>query len=174
VKRTKGATVVWFLLAVFAVVAAWLAWKTLFPSEEQRIRARLDEIVDAVNAPSADGLAKLADAARLASFFTEDVAIDPGAPYPALRGRDAIVAAAAAAGRAAGGFELSFVDVQIAAGDGGDTATAHLTLTLTWTNAQTGAPTMDAREVELALRKEAGEWRVAGATPVETLQRPSP
>ena len=73
-----------------------------------------------------------------------------------------------------GGFELSFVDVQVAVGDGGDTATAHLTLTLTWTNVQTGAPTMDAREVELALRKEAGEWRVAGATPVETLERPSP
>jgi hypothetical protein len=31
---------------------------------------------------------------------------------------------------------------------------------------------MDAREVELGLRKEAGEWRVTGATPVETLQRP--
>jgi ketosteroid isomerase-like protein len=174
VKRTKGANVVWFLLAVFAVVAAWLAWKTLFPSEEQRIRARLDEIVDTVNAPSADGLAKLADAARLVSFFTEDVTIDPGVPYPTMRGRDAIVAAAAAAGRAAGGFELSFVDVQVAVGDGGDTATAHLTVTLTWTNVQSGAPTMDAREVELALRKEAGEWRVAGATPVETLERPRP
>jgi hypothetical protein len=31
---------------------------------------------------------------------------------------------------------------------------------------------MDAREVELALRKEEGEWRVAEATPVQTLQRP--
>ena len=160
-KRTKGANVVWILLAVFAVVAAWLAWKTLFPSEEQRIRARLDEIVDTVNAPSADGLAKLADAARLASFFTEDVTIDPGAPYPTMRGRDAIVAAAAAAGRATGDSSCRSWTFRWQSGTAA-TATAHLTLTLTWTNVQTGAPTMDAREVELALRKEAGEWRVAG------------
>jgi ketosteroid isomerase-like protein len=172
VTLTKGANVVRLLLALFAVVGAWLAWKTLFPSEEQRIRARLDQIVATVNAQSTDGLDKLADAARLASFFTEDVTIDPGTPYPTLRGRDAIVGAAAAAGRASGGFELSFADVQVAVGDGGDTATAHLTLTLTWTNVQTGAPTIDAREVEIALRKEGGEWRVAGATPVETLRRP--
>jgi uncharacterized protein (TIGR02246 family) len=168
----RGSNLVWLFLVLFAGVAGWLAWKTLFPSEEQRIHARLGEIVDTVNAPSADGLGKLADAARLASFFTEDVTIEPGAPYPTLRGRDAIVAAAAAAGRAASGFELSFVDVQVGVGDGSDTATAHLTLTLTWTNVQTGAPTMDAREIELALRKEEGDWRVAGATPVETLQRP--
>jgi ketosteroid isomerase-like protein len=171
VRAVKGANVVRLLLALFAVTGGWLAWRTLFPSEEQRIRARLDQIVDTVNAPSADGLGKMADAARLASYFTADVTIDPGQPYPPMRGRDAVVAAAAAAGRAAGGFELSFADVEVAVGNG-DTATAHLTLTLTWTNAQTGAPTLDAREIELALRKEAGEWRVATATPVETLQRP--
>jgi ketosteroid isomerase-like protein len=167
----RGSNLVWLIFSLFAVISGWLAWKTLFPSEEQRIRARLDEIVETVNAPSADGLGKIADAVRLASFFTEDVTIEPGQPYPTMRGRDAVVAAAAAAGRAAGGFELSFADVQVAVGDG-ETATAHLTLTLTWTNAQTGAPTMDAREVELALRKEEGEWRVAVATPVATLQRP--
>jgi ketosteroid isomerase-like protein len=169
----KGSNIVRLLLALFAVVGAWLGWKTLFPSEEQRIRARLDQIVDTVNTPPADGLGQIADAARLASYFTEDATIDPGAPYPTLRGRDAIVAAAAAAGRAAGGFELSFADVEVTVRDA-DTAAAHLTLTLTWTNVQTGAPTMDAREVELALRKEAGEWRVAGATPVQTLERPVP
>lgn len=167
----KGANVVRLLLALFVVVGAWLAWKTLLPSEERRIRARLDQIVDMVNAPTTDGLGKLADAARLASYFTEDVTIDPGHPYPTMRGRDAVVAAAAAAGRSSGGFELSFADVDVAVGND-DTATAHLTLTLTWTNVQTGAPTMDAREVELGLRKEAGEWRVATASPVETLQRP--
>lgn len=171
-KVTRGANLVWLLLALLAVFAAWLVWKTMFPSEEERVRARLDQIVDTVNAQSTDGLGKLADAARLASFFTEDVTIDPGQPYPPMRGRDAVVAAAATAGRSAGGFELSFVDVQVSVGADA-TATAHLTVTLTWTNAQTGAPTMDAREVEVALRKEEGEWRVAGATPIETLRRPS-
>jgi ketosteroid isomerase-like protein len=121
VKQAKGANVVRLVVALLAVIGGWLAWKTLFPSEEQRIRARLDQIVDTVNAPSSDDLGKLADAARLASFFTDDVTIDPGPPYPTMRGRDAVVAAAAAAGRAAGGFELSFADVQVAVGDG-DTA----------------------------------------------------
>jgi ketosteroid isomerase-like protein len=166
----RGSNLVWLLFVVFLAIAGWLAWKIFFPSEEQLVRARLGEIVDTVNARSSDGLGKLADAARLASFFTEDVAIDAGDPYPPMRGREAVVGAAAAAGRAAAGFELAFVDAQISIGEAGS-ATAHLTATLTWTNAQTGERTVDAREVELALRKEAGEWRVARATPVQVLTR---
>jgi ketosteroid isomerase-like protein len=170
VKAVRGANLVWLLVVVFLAVGGWLAWTIFFPSEEQLIRSRLDEIVDTVNAPSTDGVGKLADAARLASFFTEDVTIDAGGPYPPMRGREAVVGAAAAAGRAAAGFELAFVDIQVAVGET-NTAAAHLTATLTWTNAQTGERTVDAREVELALRKEAGEWRVAAATPVQVLTR---
>lgn len=164
-KRAVG-----LLVVILIAAAGWFAWVTFFPSDERRIRARLDEIVDTVNARSSDGLSRIADAARLASFFTEDVTIDPGPPYPVMQGRDAILAAASAAGRGAGGFELAFVDVQVAMGGTG-TATAHLTLTLTWPNVQTSGSTVDAREVQLALREEAGEWRVAGGAPVQTLQR---
>jgi ketosteroid isomerase-like protein len=168
----RGSTVVGGVLAILLAAGGWLAWKTLFPSDEQRIRARLDDIAEAVNARSdGDGLNRLADAARLASFFTEDVAIDPGPPHAPIRGREAVVATASSAGRAAGGVELSFVDVQVAVGDAG-AATAHMTLQLTWTNAQTRERTIDAREIALTLREVEREWRVARVSPVQTLERP--
>lgn len=157
---------------VAAALLAGLAWWILSPSDERRIRARLDEIEDTVNSEASDGLGRLADAARLASFFTEDVVIEAGQPYPPMRGRQALMAAVSAAGSAAGGFELALVDVEVAVGPAEAEATAHLTATLTWTNVQTGERTIDAREIELTLRELNDEWLVSAARPLETIQRP--
>lgn len=159
------------VLVLGILAAAFLTWRVLFPSDEQRIRARIAELETAVNTRSGDGVGRLADAARLLSFFTDDVVIEPGGPYPPIRGRQALVAVL---GRASepGGFELAFEDVSVNVASSGSDAAARLTATLTWTNARTGERSLDAREIEADLRKIEGEWKIAGARAVEILHRP--
>jgi ketosteroid isomerase-like protein len=170
VDRCRGFSLVRVAIIVGTVAAAFVAWRFLFPDDEHRIRARIEELETAVNTRSGEGAGRLADAARLLSFFTDDVLIEPGAPYPPIRGPQAVVAVLGRA-REPGGFELAFEDVSVDVGPAG-TATARLTATLSWINARTGEGTLDAREVAVDLRETAGEWKIAGARAVETLERP--
>lgn len=159
------------LVAIALAVAAFFTWRVLFPSDAQRIHARIGELATAVNTRSSDGIGRLADAARMLSFFTADVVIEPGAPYAPIHGRQALVAVL---GRASepGGFTLAFEDVSVEVAPSGTDATARMTATLTWTNARTGERSLDAREIEVDLREIDGEWTIAGARAIDTLERP--
>lgn len=169
--RHRGFSLVRVAVLVGILAAVLVAWRFLFPGDEHRIRGRIEELERAVNTRSGEGAGRLADAVRLLSFFTEDVLIEPGTPYQPIRGRQALVAVL---GRASepGGFELAFEDVSVDVRSA-ENAAARLTATLTWTNARTGDRTFDAREVEVDMRKIGGEWTIAGARAVETLERPS-
>jgi ketosteroid isomerase-like protein len=169
----KGITHVRLVVLVALAAGAFFAWRALFPTEERRIRARIGELEETVNAsPSADGVGRLADAARLLSYFTDDVVIEPGAPYTPIRGRHALVAVLHRAAEP-GGFSLAFEDLSVTLAPSGSEAAVTMTATLTWTNSRTGERTVDAREIEVDLRKVNDEWQIAAARAVQTLERPS-
>jgi len=65
--------------AVLLVGAAVWGYGLLFPSPEDEIRRQLDALAEAASvAPGATNLERMARAARLGRFVTEDVVIDLG------------------------------------------------------------------------------------------------
>ena len=121
--------------------------------------------------PGGDGLGQMARAARLGSFFAQDVVVDLGRPYSRLEGRDTIMALAAKMQVPGEGLDVRFVDVAIDVAPAGADAVVHLTATV----ASRGRPFesgLDAKELEMAWRKVDDTWVIARVTGVETLERP--
>jgi len=158
------------IVAVVAVIAiAWIA-RAWWPSEERRIRARLDALAEEVSTPAGnmeDALARMARAVRIGSFFTEAAAIEAGPPYPALRGRDTIVGAASSVG--AQEVTLEFVDVQVGVAAGQQAASAYMTAKAAGLD-RAGGRGLDASEVEMDFRKVDGRWLIAAARVRRTLE----
>ncbi len=151
--------------------AAAVSWWLLFPSEERVIRHRFAALAADINAALAEnGLGRMAAAARVGSYLTDDVRVEIGS-IPPIVGRTAVVAVAAQAGTARE-VRVRFADVQVTLAVGGQTASAYLTAEVSGIDRRTGARTIDAREVEVTLEKRDGHWVIAAATAVDTLQRP--
>ena len=151
-------------LAVLAI-GAYLFW----PTDERRVRRRLEALAEAVNERPTDGIGIVAHAAQLALYFTPDVVLDPGHRAGPIRGRERLIALASRAPAGGAAFEVDFVDVSVTVD--GDTASSRLTATLT-TRANAAEPAaVDAREVEVQWRRE-DEWRIARITLVDPLERP--
>ncbi len=159
-----------WLWSVGVVLAALAIYRWWGPGDERRIRRVLDELAAVASQPAGDGVASLARAAALGRFFTEDVVIDPGAPFQVIRGRDTLVALAAKVRPPAGEWEVQFVDVDVQVADDQMTAVAHLTATVR--GAVPGdTRALEARELVVAFRKTDGAWRIARVTGVEPLER---
>ncbi len=151
--------------------AAVLGWWVLFPSEDRVIKRRFSDLASDVNAAFAEqGLARMAGAARIGAYFTDDVRIEFGAVAP-IAGRAALMAVAAQA-PAERDLRLAFADVQVTIAPDRRTASAYLTVEVSGIDARSGARTLDAREVEATLEKLEGRWLIATATAVSTLERP--
>jgi hypothetical protein len=155
---------------VIAFVLAAVAWGvySYWPNEERRVRRRLAALADVINEQPTDGLALVTRTAELADFIEDDIVLDPGRGAGEIRGRERLLALASRAPGAGGAFRVRFIDVGVAVD--GSNATVHMTATLTWTDAR-NEENVDAREVELALRKS-DEWRVARVTAINPLERP--
>ena len=65
-------------------------------------------------------------------------------------------------------MDVEIVDVHVTIDEGGHRAIVHGTAEIT---AGTSEPTVDAREVLVALSKIDGEWLVTSARPADTLRR---
>jgi hypothetical protein len=153
--------------AILLGAALVFAWQQLFPSEEQRIRRQLESIADDANSLSAD-LSGAATAARLATYFTEDVTIDPGGGMPPVHGRQTVMAIARHVNaRGESRVDLKDVDVTLAP----DAGSAAVTVTVTLTR-QPGTDTasFDARELALTMVKRESAWLISHVTAVETLR----
>jgi hypothetical protein len=161
------------LLLAVAVVAAvgLLAWR-LWPSETRRIRQRLDAIVTVVNERPENGVGQIARAVQLSKFVTDDVVLDPGRGAGVIQGRERLIALASRAPNAGDPYRIAFVDVSIDLQDE-QSATAHLTATLSSRDVETGEDNVDAREVELQFR-HTDDWRVSRITLIDTLEKPLP
>ena len=156
------------VLAILAIAAiAWGAWR-FWPSEERRIKRRLDDLVEVVNERPTDGLSLVARTAELSRFMTEDVILDPGIGAGPIHGRERLLALASRAPGGGGAFKMRFVDVSVDVS--GDAAVAHLTAVLSWQGVS-GEENVDAREVELQLR-DVDNWRMNRITVIRPLERP--
>lgn len=160
------------IVAVAALaVTAFVGWR-VWPSEVHRVRRRLDALAAVVNEQPKEGLGQIARTAQLATFFTEDVMLEPGGGAGAIQGRERLLALASRAPNDGQPFKLEFVDVSVAI-TGEQSATAHLTATLSLRDIETGEPDVDAREVELQFRRT-DEWRISRISLVDTLEKPQP
>jgi hypothetical protein len=155
------------LAAATLAAIAWGAY-SFWPSEERRLRARIDALEEIVNERPRDGIALVTRTAQLTAFFEEDVVLDPGRGAGAIRGRERLIALASRVPNSGNAFNVRFVDVSVSI-DGAD-ALVRLTATIRWVDAR-GEENVDAREAEFAVRKS-DDWRIARITAIDVLERP--
>jgi SnoaL-like domain len=155
------------IVAAAAAVVVWMLWPE---GDEGAIRRRLYALVADANEGAGDGLATLARAARLGTYFTEDVVVDLGQGTEPIEGRDTLVGIAARLEPRTASAPVNIEDATVTMRD--DDAIADVTLTVTYSRRDGNArdPTLDAREFTLEVRKDDGEWRIARVTAVDTLR----
>jgi hypothetical protein len=157
---------------VIAVVAAALlavwAWRTWWPSDEQRIRGRLRAFAADFNESTTDGLGTVARAARLGSYLTDDVVVDLGSGSPPIQGRETLMAMATRLQMRTAAFTLDLVDINVTMAGG--EADVNLTVAFKRRSIGTGEESVDAREMALRMVKSDGEWRIRRASTVETFR----
>jgi len=152
---------------LLAAVAGWRWWN----GSERHIRLLLDEIAEASSrGDEQPGLAGLAAGAALARLLAADVVIEPEAPYQALVGRDAALAAAAALRAAVPGMRVAFTDVRIGFAPDRRSATVSATARLIIPE-RAGPERVEAREVLLSVTTAEGRWVVSRARAVPVFER---
>lgn len=148
------------LLAIGAALCLTaLAWALLGDSDEEKIRARLDQVAHAVGSKQGENLAFRA--LRLRSAFEESLESTVRFTAPELRaskGLHELTQLAAAAPRRFGDFDVSISDAEIAIDEATQQATVVAEATLTGLSDQVRR---EARRVRFTLRKNDGEWRVS-------------
>lgn len=150
-------------------VATFLWW----PSEERAVRRRLDALATALSVPANPGdLGRVTRVAELGRYFTPDVRVRASASGPEIASREALVGALATWTPPPGGWTIEFVDVQTTLGADQASAQVHLTAKVSGRDARTGEATLDAREANVLLLKQSGDWLIARVDAVDTLQRP--
>jgi hypothetical protein len=169
----------WALRAVLALlflgVAGWL-WTIIFPSPEHVIRKRLAELSKAVSIQGKESpVAMLANASRVAGFFTADIEIRvdvPGASAQVITGRDELFAIAQRVRTMSTGLEVQFLDVNITIAPDKKSAEANLTLRAK----SPGDRDQIVQEMKLLLNKSEGSWKIQKVETVKTLsaRKPNP
>jgi hypothetical protein len=152
------------LLLAFVAAGLLLTVYIVFfrSSHERRIRARLDQLAEAVRVDS-DELSPLPRAARIrdefAEIFTEDARATVDDLDESLEGRDALVAAAIQAGAVYPSIEVSFDDVNVRV----DGASADVKATARMTGATDGQNNREERRVTFQLKRTGCDWRIVSA-----------
>ncbi len=158
--------------AVLVVGAAVWGYGLLFPSPEDEIRRQLDALAEAASvAPGATNLERMARAARLGRFVTEDVVIDLGGRLSAARGRQAVIGVAARTPVSADGVAFEFLDERIVLAGDAVSATVTVTVRGTGVSLATGDEWADTIELDMRWQEVADQWLVASVTAVEAIQR---
>lgn len=161
------------LAGVAGVVAlaavGFLVWSRWGSNDDRVIRERLEALRTEVNRSTTDGLANVARAASIGSYFTEDVVVDLGEGSAPIRGRLTLMGIAERLQARTAEFRMELDDVTIEMIPGGTTADGTLTASFIRRNA-TGEESRDAREFGLGLVKAGGTWRIARVTAIDVLR----
>jgi ketosteroid isomerase-like protein len=155
------------IAATLLLILAILAWLWLFPSEESRIKQRLQALAEDANEAGSD-VAGLASAARVATYFTEDVTIEPRTG-PAVRGRQIVMSIAAQLKNAAETTEVMLTDVAVTVSADRTSANARVTATITRNEGSPDA-TKETYPFVLTMQKVNGAWLISHVTSPETLR----
>lgn len=156
------------VVAAIAIAAAGWWWYSGDPAE-RAIRGRLQALAGEFNESTTDGLGTVARAARLGSYFTDDVAIELGQGSPAIQGRETLIGMAARLQPRTAAFELELDDVGVEMVDETH-ANVTLTIVIRRRNVSSGEESIDAREFSTEMRYADGDWRLARVVAIDTLR----
>jgi hypothetical protein len=151
-------------LGTIAVVAMVSVGCAHWSGEERAIKRRLSAIAERMTVPANESeMSRVARVAGLGNYLSPNLRVRYDKQEAT---RDAVLGALAQWGRSADGVTVEFVDVQVALDDSlPDLATAHLAAKITTRDS------VDAREADVTLARENGEWVVTTAETRETLTR---
>lgn len=157
------------LLAGLIALGVW-GWRFLHPSAEQIIRKELADLARTACVPPNEGnLPKLANAQKLASYFTTDAEITvevPGHFAQTISGRADVQEKALGARAMLGGLTVQFLDVSVSVAPDGQAATAHLTAKANLP----GESVPQVEELKVGFKKVEGDWLIQRAENVKTLR----
>jgi hypothetical protein len=102
-----------------------------------------------------------------------DIVVDAGPTFRRLNGRDAIIGALARLNTTIADLEVRFADVQITVTGDGSSAQVYLTAEARYRD-HAGSRGLDARELDISMRRVDGSWLVAGVALVRTLEPLTP
>jgi len=153
----------WLPIALACVSALLLGYAIFFwPNDEEKIRARLDELSEALRQTESETNVVVRGARIHGAFsdiFTKEVSVRAPELGPLGSSRKELAATAASTGARFRTADVSFDAVQIALDPGKQHADVTSTATLTALE-HGGGMRRDTREVELDFEKVDGDWRI--------------
>jgi len=158
----------WIVVTVGTVVIV-LAATFMGPSEERRVRRRLEAGAEALSALTQEtGVAQLGRLAQLRAFLAEDVVVYlAGQDDVPIRGRDEIVGLVARV-LAPLGARVELERIRVTIRDGGAVADAGCEARLVSQDPDAQSPVIDARWVSLTWKRFDNTWVVASARVMES------
>jgi hypothetical protein len=147
---------------VAVVVVAAVVGAGYYLGDRRQIRHQLDALAEAATVNGAESdIERLARAARIGGFFTDDVVIRRSEDNSAfVGGRRGVAEMATAAAVEHRTMKVSIDNVDISIADGSN-ATANMTVVLATNNPE--AESVNMRQVTATLRKVNGTWLVSQA-----------
>ena len=158
------------LLALALVAVAYVVWRGREGDDERAVGARIEALRNDINTSTSDGLGAVAHATQIGSYFTENMVIELGEGTSPIHGRDTLIGIAARLQTRTAAFRLELDDVSVEMVPGGRAADVLLTASFVRRVASTGEESRDAREFALVCEKDAGTWRIARVTAIDTLR----
>lgn len=157
------------LAVILVSLGVWI-WVTFFPGPERAIRKRLAELAQLGSFGNEGQLAKVANASKLAGFFTPDIEISvdvPGGPRQKLSGQDELLKAAMGVRTYLSSLRVELLDINITFAPGKESAVVNLTLKVQVNGEKDFIP----QEMKFTLKKIKGEWLIREAETVRTLSK---
>ena len=157
-------------LALALVAAGYAVWRGREGDDERAIGARIEALRNDINTSTSDGLGAVAHATQIGSYFTENMIIELGEGTSPIQGRDTLIGIAARLQPRTAAFRLDLDDVSVEMVPGARAADVLLTASFVRRNPSTGEESRDAREFSLVCEQDAGTWRIARVTAIDTLR----
>jgi SnoaL-like domain len=157
------------LVSLAVVVLAVVAWRYWMPDDKRDVRRRLNAFAAEFNETTAAGLATIAHAARIGTYFTEDIVVELGDGAPPIRGRQTLIAMATRLQPRTSAFTLELLDQNVTI-SAPSTAEVNVTAAFRRRGRAAGEDAVEARELALRMVKTEGNWLVSEVKAVETFK----
>jgi hypothetical protein len=162
-----------YVVVVFLAIAGYITYQWWY-NPTRAVQRRLGELATALSSTDHEpDMSRITRLAELRRYFSADVHVRAGAPWPEIASRDALMSLIAGWTPPPGGWNVQFVDVQVTM-ESAEAARAYMTVEVNGRDVQTGQPTVDTREGNINLARRDGEWVVTKAEARETLEKPAP
>ncbi|HEV3142200.1 MAG TPA: hypothetical protein VGY57_16855 [Vicinamibacterales bacterium] len=146
-----------YVAIVVAALASYFIYQTWF-NPSRAVKRRLGEIAGVLSAPDDESeIGRIARLGRLRAYLANDVRLRAGSFE--LSSRDAIVGVLSGLRPPKGGWDIQFVDVQVAV-DSASAAHAGLMIEINTHDPQTGEWLAEQHEATAALERKNAEWIV--------------